>query len=136
MVIRDFLQDKLASFAIPRYISVVSCVHPGGIRTNIARNARFNRAMYSLTREKSICLYEEELFKTTADDAARVIISGIKRNRRRIMVGTDAKIIGPDHTYIPRNCDDSVHLVQQVHRMVICSKITVRRRAYRSLSAE
>ncbi len=93
MVIRDFLQDKLASFAIPRYISVVSCVHPGGIRTNIARNARFNRAMYSLTREKSICLYEEELFKTTADDAARVIISGIKRNRRRIMVGTDAKVI-------------------------------------------
>jgi NAD(P)-dependent dehydrogenase (short-subunit alcohol dehydrogenase family) len=71
----------------------VSCVHPGGIKTNIARNTRFNRAMYSLSREKSIRLYEEELFKTTADDAARVIISGVKRNRRRIMVGTDAKVL-------------------------------------------
>jgi len=71
----------------------VSCVHPGGIKTNIARNTRFNRAMYSLTREKSICLYEEELFKTTADKAAQIIIAGIKRNRRRIMVGTDAKVV-------------------------------------------
>ena len=70
----------------------VSCVHPGGIKTNIARNARFNCAMYSLSREKSICLYEDELFKTTADEAARTIIAGIKGGRRRIMVGTDAKV--------------------------------------------
>ncbi len=71
----------------------VSCVHPGGIKTNIARNTRFNRAMYSLGRENSIRLYEEELFKTTSDDAAKIIIHGIKRNKRRIMVGTDAKVI-------------------------------------------
>jgi NAD(P)-dependent dehydrogenase (short-subunit alcohol dehydrogenase family) len=71
----------------------VSCVHPGGIKTNIARNTRFNRAMYSLTREKAISLYENELFRTTADEAARVIISGIKRNKRRILIGTDAKAL-------------------------------------------
>jgi NAD(P)-dependent dehydrogenase (short-subunit alcohol dehydrogenase family) len=71
----------------------VSCVHPGGIKTNIARNTRFNRAMYSLSREKSIRLYEEELFKTTADDAAKIIMQGIKRNKKRIMVGSDAKVL-------------------------------------------
>jgi NAD(P)-dependent dehydrogenase (short-subunit alcohol dehydrogenase family) len=71
----------------------VSCVHPGGIKTNIARNTRFNRAMYSLSREKSIRLYEDELFKTTADDAAKIILQGIKRNKKRIMVGTDAKVL-------------------------------------------
>jgi NAD(P)-dependent dehydrogenase (short-subunit alcohol dehydrogenase family) len=71
----------------------VSCVHPGGIKTNIARNTRFNCAMYSLSREKAICLYEDELFRTTADKAARVIISGIKCNKRRILIGTDAKVI-------------------------------------------
>jgi NAD(P)-dependent dehydrogenase (short-subunit alcohol dehydrogenase family) len=71
----------------------ISCVHPGGIKTNIARNTRFNRAMYSLSREKSIKLYEEELFKTTADEAAKIIMQGIKRNKRRIMVGTDAKVL-------------------------------------------
>ena len=71
----------------------VSCVHPGGIKTNIARNTRFNRAMYSLSREKAISLYEDELFSTTADTAAKVIISGIKRNKKRIMIGLDAKIL-------------------------------------------
>ena len=71
----------------------VSCVHPGGIKTNIARNTRFNCAMYALSREKAICLYEDELFRTTADEAARVIISGIKRNKRRILIGFDAKIL-------------------------------------------
>lgn len=71
----------------------VSCVHPGGIKTNIAKNARVNRAMYSLSKEKAQRLYEDELFRTTADDAAKTIITGIKRNRRRILIGTDAKVL-------------------------------------------
>ncbi len=71
----------------------VSCVHPGGIKTNIARNGRVNRAMFGLTKETAANLYEEKLFRTTADDAAKIIISGIKRNKRRILVGTDAKIL-------------------------------------------
>jgi short-subunit dehydrogenase len=71
----------------------VSCVHPGGIKTNIARNTRMNRVMFGLTREKAVSIYEEELFRTTADDAAKIIISGIRRNKRRILVGADAKAI-------------------------------------------
>ncbi|MDD4356045.1 MAG: SDR family NAD(P)-dependent oxidoreductase [Smithellaceae bacterium] len=71
----------------------VSCVHPGGIKTNIARNARVNRAMYELTKETAANLYEEKLFRTTADDAAKIIISGIRCNRRRILVGADAKFL-------------------------------------------
>ena len=71
----------------------VSCVHPGGIRTNIARSARINNALYSLPRERAVRLYEEELFRTTADEAARVIIAGIKADRRRILVGSDARVI-------------------------------------------
>jgi len=71
----------------------VSCVHPGGIKTNIARNTRFNRAMYSLSREKAVCLYEQELFRTSADEAAKCIIAGIRRNKRRILVGADAKAL-------------------------------------------
>lgn len=70
----------------------VSCVHPGGIKTNIARNARFNHFLSSLPREKVVKLYDQEFMATSADKAAQVIISGIKNNKRRIMVGTDAKI--------------------------------------------
>lgn len=71
----------------------VSCVHPGGIKTSIARNARVNRTLYNLTKEKAQRIYEDELFKTTADEAAKIIISGIKRNKRRILVGPDAKAL-------------------------------------------
>jgi short-subunit dehydrogenase len=70
----------------------VSCVHPGGIKTNIARNARFNHFLSSLPREKVVKLYDQEFMATSADKAAQIIISGIKNNKRRIMVGTDAKI--------------------------------------------
>lgn len=71
----------------------VSCVHPGGIKTSIARNARINRTMFSVTKDQATRLYEDELFRTTPDEAARIIIDGIKKNRRRILVGMDAKAI-------------------------------------------
>jgi short-subunit dehydrogenase len=71
----------------------VSCVHPGGIKTNIARNSRINRSMFDLTKEKAANLFEEVVFRTTADDAAKIIISGIRRNKRRILVGSDAKTL-------------------------------------------
>ena len=71
----------------------VSCVHPGGIRTNIARNARYNNALCSLTRDQGVALYENELLRMSADKAAKVIISGIRRDKRRILIGMDAKII-------------------------------------------
>lgn len=71
----------------------VSCVHPGGIRTGIARHAKFNRGLCSLTKEGAVSLYEKELFRMDAGEAARVIIAGIKRDRRRILVGTDALVL-------------------------------------------
>lgn len=71
----------------------VSCVHPGGIKTNIGRNARVNRTLYGITKDSAVELYDKELFKTTAEQAANIIISGVKRNERRIMVGNDAKVL-------------------------------------------
>jgi short-subunit dehydrogenase len=72
----------------------VTVVHPGGIKTNIARHAKMvHLPGKEFDPEKAIRLYEEKLFKTTAEEAARVIISGIERNKERVMIGSDAKII-------------------------------------------
>jgi short-subunit dehydrogenase len=71
----------------------VSCVHPGGIKTNIAKNARVNKTLNGLTAEKAAEIYDKELFITTADEAARIIIAGVLKNNRRILVGRDAKIL-------------------------------------------
>lgn len=68
----------------------VSCVHPGGIQTNISRNAKVNRTLFGLSKEKAVALYDQEVFITSAEKAAKIIVAGIKRNQRRIMVGRDA----------------------------------------------
>jgi NAD(P)-dependent dehydrogenase (short-subunit alcohol dehydrogenase family) len=72
----------------------VSCVHPGGIKTNIARNTRFCGFLIpGMTKDIAVDIYEKELFKMEAGEAAKIIIAGIKKNERRILVGTDAKVI-------------------------------------------
>lgn len=69
-----------------------SCVHPGGIKTNIARSAR-QGAMGQFKTEGDIGDNFEKLARTTPDQAARVIIDGIKKNKRRILIGADAYAI-------------------------------------------
>jgi len=71
----------------------VSCVHPGGIKTNIARNARFIKASDpELSHEEAAEYFDNNIARTSADKAARIIIKGIKKNKARILVGTDAYI--------------------------------------------
>jgi len=70
----------------------VSSVHPGGIKTSIVRNARVAEGSMAVTK-KEIGSQFDSLAKTTADKAASVILNGIEKNRRRILVGWDAKIL-------------------------------------------
>lgn len=72
----------------------VTCVHPGGIDTNIARNARFRRpgAMGGETHEDMIRRFNE-LAKTTPAKAAEAIVAGIRKNKARVLIGRDAKIL-------------------------------------------
>jgi butyryl-CoA dehydrogenase len=66
---------------------VVSCVHPGGIKTNIARNGIHYR-----DPEKSIKKLDD-VSRTTAEQAATIIINGMKKNKQRILIGSDAYLI-------------------------------------------
>jgi short-subunit dehydrogenase len=71
----------------------VSCVYPGGVKTNIVRNERFYKISRSgLTKEDEEVLFEKYVARMSADRAARVIIKGIKKNKPRILVGFDAYV--------------------------------------------
>ena len=73
-----------------------TCVHPGGIKTNIARNARMNRSVENLTGSASAEKMRsqfEALFMTTAQQAARVILAGVKADKRRVLIGPDARVL-------------------------------------------
>jgi NAD(P)-dependent dehydrogenase (short-subunit alcohol dehydrogenase family) len=68
----------------------VSCVHPGGIKTAIARNARATESEDKATFAE---FFDRKLAKMPADKAAEVIVAGILANKPRVVVGSDAKVL-------------------------------------------
>ena len=69
----------------------VSSVHPGGVKTDIAINARTGSKISEETKIKLIKQFDK-LSYTTSKSASRKIIKGMKRKKRRIVIGIDAKI--------------------------------------------
>ena len=81
-------------------------VHPGGITTNIARNARMRTDPEGRGRTKEQLAAEfEAITMTSPDKAAKIIHAGVDRGRARILVGPDAYLfdalarIAPTHYY-------------------------------------
>ena len=75
----------------------VSCttVHPGGIKTNIARNARMDESVASFTGgdARRWATDFDKVAMTTPEKAARQILKAVERNRRRALIGPDAKVL-------------------------------------------
>ena len=67
----------------------VSCVHPGGIRTAIARNARIGAGVTRAGLEEKAANFER-LFRTSPEEAASRILRGVERSEPRILIGSDA----------------------------------------------
>ena len=70
----------------------VSVVHPGGVATSIARNARVSAAIDPADAAKALKRFSRSLV-TTPEAAAARIVTGILRRETRILVGRDAKIV-------------------------------------------
>jgi short-subunit dehydrogenase len=69
----------------------VTTVHPGGVRTNIARNARMPGKVDPKRRDALLARFDG-LARTTPKAAAERIVRGIKRGEQRIVLGPDAKV--------------------------------------------
>jgi NAD(P)-dependent dehydrogenase (short-subunit alcohol dehydrogenase family) len=91
--VRGFTESLRQELDMMSYGVSASSVHPGGIKTGIARSSRIDRSVRDLgisdtdSRERF-----EKSFITGADKAARVILDGVRRNQRRILVGPDARV--------------------------------------------
>lgn len=74
----------------------VSCttVHPGGIKTNIARNAKVDEGFTAMAggRERFVEQFDKLAF-TRPDTAAKRILVAVERNQRRVLIGPDAGFI-------------------------------------------
>ena len=88
----------------------VSCVHPGGVSTNIARAAR---SAGSETADECDSQFQA-LTRTSAAQAATIILKGAAAGRRRILVGSDAWLVAilvkffptSYHRFIPKILDE------------------------------
>jgi butyryl-CoA dehydrogenase len=65
----------------------VTCVHPGGIKTNIVNNGIHYKDGDKIKAEF------DKVAITSADKAANIIIRSIEKKAKRVMVGPDAKLI-------------------------------------------
>jgi NAD(P)-dependent dehydrogenase (short-subunit alcohol dehydrogenase family) len=72
----------------------VTTIHPGGIKTNIARNARMQASVGAVAGDPEKARRDfERAFITSPEKAATQILTAVRRDRRRALIGPDAKAI-------------------------------------------
>ena len=85
--------------------SHVSCtsVHPGGVKTDIARNARVidNTNMADKEIRKKAIKDFDQVARTTAESAAQQILNAVLKNKRRLLIGSDAKFLDKVQRLLP-----------------------------------
>ncbi|MDI9243657.1 SDR family oxidoreductase [Marinobacter sp. CHS3-4] len=84
--VRGFTEALRQEMKLEEQPVAVSCVHPGGIRTNIANSARTGASDNAAALRAGF----DKLAMTTPEKAATTIIKGILRDESRILVGPDA----------------------------------------------
>ena len=92
--VRGFSDALRMELEISKSCVSVTTVHPGGVKTNIARSARQDPTTSTPTRKgQDIGEAFDRIARTTADSAAAQILAGVERNRRRVVVGADGKAL-------------------------------------------
>ncbi|MBV9486164.1 MAG: SDR family NAD(P)-dependent oxidoreductase [Frankiaceae bacterium] len=87
--VRGFTEALRQEMLIAGHPVAVSCVHPGGIRTNIARDARSAIPETEAEREEQAERFAKAA-RTTPEQAAATILRGVDRKKARILIGPDA----------------------------------------------
>ncbi|MFC3901958.1 SDR family NAD(P)-dependent oxidoreductase [Acinetobacter marinus] len=92
--VRGFTESLRQDLALTNSCVSATCVHPGGIKTNIAQAARVSDSVAEATGKDSKAATKdfEMTFITTPEKAADTIFHAVKNDKRRVLVGPDAKV--------------------------------------------
>lgn len=85
--VRGFTEALRQEMLINGHPVGVTCVHPGGIKTGIARNGRKTASQDAAAIDS---LFEKNLARMTPEKAARIILRGALAGKARVLVGADA----------------------------------------------
>lgn len=89
----------------------VSCVHPGGVKTNIVRNSKLGAGAPAEWKQQGEKFFDK-VAKTTPEEAAEVIVQGIKAKNPRILIGKDAVAISLLSRLFPRRY---LSIIEKLH---------------------
>ncbi|MGH3632700.1 SDR family NAD(P)-dependent oxidoreductase [Mycobacterium sp.] len=88
--VRGFTEALRQEMTLAKHPVKVTTVHPGGIKTSIARNAT---AVEGVDSGELAQFFDKRLAITSPQRAARIILDGVRKNKARVLVGPDAKVL-------------------------------------------
>ena len=87
--VRGFTESLRQEMVLNHRPVKVTCVHPGGIKTNIARNGE---QVEGRDHDKLASSFDK-MARTSPEKAANVILRGVERNKARVLIGADAWVL-------------------------------------------
>ena len=79
-----------------------TCVHPGGVKTNIARNSRMGEmGSMSIGGQDEVADLFDHIAMSTPEQAANAILRGVQKNQRRVLIGADAVLMDATQRLMP-----------------------------------
>jgi short-subunit dehydrogenase len=91
--VRGFSESLRHELWVAKSPVQLTVVHPGGVATNIARNSRTGIGVTDNARRSQSIERFEQVAKTTPQAAALRIIDGIEKNKPRVLIGGDARMM-------------------------------------------
>jgi len=102
--VRGFTEALRQEMLVAKHPVKVTCVHPGGIKTAVARNATVAAGEDAQTLAE---FYDKYLLIHSPEMAAKTIVNGVAKGHARVIIGWEAKaidlvarIIGPSYQRI------------------------------------
>jgi NADP-dependent 3-hydroxy acid dehydrogenase YdfG len=87
--VRGFTEALRQEMILAGHPVKVTTVHPGGIKTAIARNSTAAEGL----EVSELAQTFDKLARKSPEEAARIILDGVRKNKARVLVGQDAVVI-------------------------------------------
>jgi short-subunit dehydrogenase len=88
--VRGFTEALRQEMALAGHPVKVTTVYPGGVKTSFLRNMTAAEALGPVDLAKT---YDKRLWSTSPRKAAMIILKGVQRNRVRVLIGPDTKVL-------------------------------------------
>ncbi|WP_327109927.1 SDR family oxidoreductase [Nocardia sp. NBC_01730] len=88
--VRGFTESLRQEMLVAEHPVKVTCVHPGGIKTAVARNATYAEGIDGTS---AASMFDKKLAIHTAEMAAKTITEGVRKGHGRVLIGWEAKLL-------------------------------------------